>query len=614
MATSGEEYEEEEYEEETEEEVDEAEEHEMESKIRALEAELVSLKDSTPAAPAAEPATATSAAAAPAQGEDSLIPDLLKNPALDTGSQFSKVTFNSNLNNLEDVNELKRNIMSLQNQLDALTTAHRNDLGTFRMKEEEMSNKIQTLEDTKRNDRDHISEIESRCEELLTKNAILENTKNKLESENRDLQRLVSGKEQNILGLEETKRQLEQRVFRYEQDNHSLETELQNTQWKLKTGEAKMEQESKEKTELDRQVQKLTGENQDLGLRILSVSGTTRVQQAEIENLHRDIRLANAEREESIKVAVSKNQMEQELLKIREEALEANRQINLQTNSLNQYKEECNRLNAEFAKAQRQAEQWRKELMTQEDAVSSLREENVQLKAVSNTYEKDIDRLNALLIDERKERYNKFAAAEMLEPSTMRHPGFSTGPTPRSIPVSSRYPPETRFGDARPKALSGESQPEKLSGDWNTLYGSDYADPVPGTGRGRPEKPAGGSSPFISRARSSSPGATQAGKEEHLGPYGRVFEMQDIHDNTQVSRSNFKAAPVIDTAQLEGKMMELNQERTALEATLMKYPTNSAGRTLTDRKNKQQAEARLLDVEKELSLIRGKLRSARTLL
>jgi len=520
---------EEDYEEETEEEVDEEEEHEMESKIKALEAELFSLKDPAPAQPASEPTKAGGAVSASAvsgsiNSPDSFIPEYLKNPALD-GSQSKTFVGGATGANQESVEQLKRSVASLEHQLDALTAAHRNDLTSWRAKEEDLTNKLQGLSEGKRNDRDHISDIEQRCEELLTKNTILENAKNKVEAEQRELQRLLSGKEQNVLGLEETKRQMDQRLFRLEQDGHTFESELQNTQWKLKNAESKLEQTEKERAELERLGQKLQAENQDLGLKVLSVSGTTRVQQAEIENLHRDIRLANAEREESIKVAVSKNQMEQELLKLKEEVLEGNRQINLQANSLNQYKEECNRLNAEFARAQRQAEQWRKELLAHEDIVTNLREENAQMKTMESSWQKEIERLNATLIEDRKERYNRFAATSDLEPAVVRNVqmagGFSSGVRPEN------YAPD--LGRNYTGHQPAEQHGMKTTGDWHSLYGTDFQEPLETRGRGAVgDRTAGGSSPFISRQRSTSPHTHAPGREEHLGPYGRVFDMKVI--------------------------------------------------------------------------------------
>lgn len=66
-----------------------------------------------------------------------------------------------------------------------------------------------------------------------------------------------------------------------------------------------------------------------------------------------------------------------------------------------------------------------------------------------------------------------------------------------------------------------------------------------------------------------------------------------------------------NASDLEGSLMTLNRERSSLEGVLMKYPTNSAGKTIFDRKQKQQAESRLLVVEKEISEIRQALRERR---
>ncbi|CAE8609584.1 unnamed protein product, partial [Polarella glacialis] len=65
-------------------------------------------------------------------------------------------------------------------------------------------------------------------------------------------------------------------------------------------------------------------------------------------------------------------------------------------------------------------------------------------------------------------------------------------------------------------------------------------------------------------------------------------------------------------AALEKQLMVLNSERQVLKGTLMKFPPNSAGKTLADRRQKLEAEQRLEVVGRTISELRISLRSAMT--
>lgn len=54
---------------------------------------------------------------------------------------------------------------------------------------------------------------------------------------------------------------------------------------------------------------------------------------------------------------------------------------------------------------------------------------------------------------------------------------------------------------------------------------------------------------------------------------------------------------------LEGKLLELNQERVALDNEVAKLPT-TAGRTILQRRRRMDAEQRLKDIQHESSAIR----------
>jgi hypothetical protein len=59
---------------------------------------------------------------------------------------------------------------------------------------------------------------------------------------------------------------------------------------------------------------------------------------------------------------------------------------------------------------------------------------------------------------------------------------------------------------------------------------------------------------------------------------------------------------------IEKQLMLLNAERQLLQGTIMKFPSNTAGRTIADRRQKREAEGRLDEVDKILSELRQTLR------
>merc|ERR1712194_183264 len=61
-------------------------------------------------------------------------------------------------------------------------------------------------------------------------------------------------------------------------------------------------------------------------------------------------------------------------------------------------------------------------------------------------------------------------------------------------------------------------------------------------------------------------------------------------------------------AALHKQLMLLNVERQQLEGTVMKFPSNTAGRTIADRREKREAEERLQEVDRTLSELRQTLR------
>lgn len=59
---------------------------------------------------------------------------------------------------------------------------------------------------------------------------------------------------------------------------------------------------------------------------------------------------------------------------------------------------------------------------------------------------------------------------------------------------------------------------------------------------------------------------------------------------------------------LEKQLMLLNSERQVLDSALMKFPTNTAGKTLAERRQKREAEQRIEEVDRTISQLRQQLR------
>ena len=75
-------------------------------------------------------------------------------------------------------------------------------------------------------------------------------------------------------------------------------------------------------------------------------------------------------------------------------------------------------------------------------------------------------------------------------------------------------------------------------------------------------------------------------------------------------RNHFETAKALAhrTAELEDDLLKLNIERGSLETELAKFPLNTAGRTVAERKRRVEIEQRLSSLGKEISVVRGELR------
>ena len=164
------------------------------------------------------------------------------------------------------------------------------------------------------------------------------------------------------------------------------------------------EQAANELKESERVIARLQTENQELGLRVMSTTGTTRIQAAEIESLQRDLKLATAEREESIKIAIQKQQLQEENVPLKVQISDQSREISLLNGSLSNYKTEVERLESECKRLQVNADQLKRDLTNFDDERSTLRADNQQLKQLQGGLNGEIERLNNCLIDERKDR------------------------------------------------------------------------------------------------------------------------------------------------------------------------------------------------------------------
>jgi len=65
-----------------------------------------------------------------------------------------------------------------------------------------------------------------------------------------------------------------------------------------------------------------------------------------------------------------------------------------------------------------------------------------------------------------------------------------------------------------------------------------------------------------------------------------------------------------EIASLDKQLTVLNSEREFLKGTLLKFPPNSGGKTVAERRQKREAEQRLEDVRKTITELKQTLKAA----
>eukprot|EP00747_Dinoflagellata_sp_TGD_P212781 gnl/TRDRNA2_/TRDRNA2_85832_c1_seq1.p1 gnl/TRDRNA2_/TRDRNA2_85832_c1~~gnl/TRDRNA2_/TRDRNA2_85832_c1_seq1.p1 ORF type:complete len:137 (+),score=28.66 gnl/TRDRNA2_/TRDRNA2_85832_c1_seq1:3-413(+) len=106
----------------------------------------------------------------------------------------------------------------------------------------------------------------------------------------------------------------------------------------------------------------------------------------------------------------------------------------------------------------------------------------------------------------------------------------------------------------------------------------------------------------------SPPGGRAAGRQVPR-PSSTVADLMRPNGTSRTAQQANGQTREQQASSLEKQLMLLNSERQLLESTLMRFPSNTAGRTLAERREKKDAEERLEQVTSTLSRLKRELRS-----
>ncbi|KFM23241.1 hypothetical protein F751_3432 [Auxenochlorella protothecoides] len=94
-------------------------------------------------------------------------------------------------------------------------------------------------------------------------------------------------------------------------------------------------------------------------------------------------------------------------------------------------------------------------------------------------------------------------------------------------------------------------------------------------------------------SQSDAPTPRSAAPSDAGSPFGSDFTLRELLQRT---------------AALEARLLEAGTEKNGLQAELARLPVSSAGRTIRERRRREEIEARLDDLEREMSGLRLELK------
>ena len=100
-------------------------------------------------------------------------------------------------------------------------------------------------------------------------------------------------------------------------------------------------------------------------------------------------------------------------------------------------------------------------------------------------------------------------------------------------------------------------------------------------------------------------------QQQVFRPHAELREERANSPPTPTTPKPRALPPPVDVDKVQNELLELNLERQELEAWLSKFPPNTAGRTLAERKEKYMKEKRLKEVEQSISEKRLAIKQAK---
>lgn len=449
-----------------------------------------------------------------------------------------------------------------------------------------------------------------------------------------NLQRGFDSAEQEISNLSLARQQLRSELESSEMSRNSLERRLQSVQEQLFEFQTKCDASTS-------------------GLRQAQYQG---------EAMHRELLQARVHAEEADHLADARQQLKAELVQCHSELAEARKAHQQDSIWVTRLQQENDQLAADCKAAQVLTQSLQHELRGTGERASTQHAENCELRVALETQRMEAERLREAVNQGRRENSMLWQQLQFRPASSPTHvPGSSAFPMPAPSgggwtgPAFASLPGSGGPGHTMPP-MNGHSAPPMNGSDdtRSSASGDASCTAVSPNELDRQERsnvsPAGNSSPF---GRESAPGPTSTlprGSIPAAGMRtvpGKNLGSESQHDSLTGSRRARIPSPApqdhaggllgggssskpFDTAgrvmqqghfpreqeeqrekqvsSIEKQVTALSSERQVLEATLLKFPSNTSGRTLADRKQKREAEERIEEVDKNLSQLRMQLR------
>jgi len=306
------------------------------------------------------------------------------------------------------------------------------------------------------------------------------------------------------------------------------------------------------------------------------------------ETMRKELRQAHAQAEQSDALANAQHRLKAELLQCQSDLHDVQKANQQGSICVNQLRQENEQMVADSRAAAVLADSLRRELRDASDRATAQHADNCDLRISLETSRLEIERLRDTLATAQRENI-------MLQRQLRQR--LSPGATGSKLNASNELNgPLRRTSDSCGNSSSGaDDGPLQAAMPYpSTAIAPIFAD----SAAQKIMQPSGAS--VLPPSVPSSPGMKASPSEvgdsvARVLHHGQNTREQELERDKQV-------------ACIEKQLMVLNAEKKQLENTMMKFPSNGAGRTLAHRRQKREVEQRAEEVDRTLSELRQKLR------